>query len=507
MKRPFLVGLAVGRVKFGCLGAFVCGVIVTGCGLHLGRGVADKAGGQGRPITLRLALPDGPGNAPARAATYFARRVRDLSGGRMRVRILWQAAGASAPRWELRVVAMVRRRDVDLALVPARAWAESGVASVDALVAPFVINSDAVVRRVVAGPLTAPMLAGLRAAGVVGLAMVPGGLRHPFSFGRPMLTRSDYVGAAIRAPYSTIVYASLRALGARPVDVSGLEFAQAAARGRIAAAESGYELARTLPQLATATGNVTPFARIDVLASAAGVFSNLSARDRAVLRRAAVETTRYAIRTGRADQLLAKDYCAAGGGVASASEDEVRALATATAPITTSLERDPRTRRAIGLIRAWGSALGSAVEPVPTCRVAVSAGKTVRPHGSTDITALDGVYRIAWSERQMVQAGVSPSYAHDSYGIQTWTLRHGRYVWHTQNGQHPPDCRGPYTITGRSVSVDFDVPGGCQGVLHATWTLTDGLLRLRVQGGTADDRIYFGAKPWRRIADVPRASR
>lgn len=124
----------------------------------------------------------------------------------MRVRVLWQAGGASAPRWELRVVAMVRRRDVDLALVPARAWAESGVASVDALQAPFVITSDALARRVVAGPLTAQMLAGLRAAGVVGLAMVPGGLRHPFSFGRPMLTRSDYVGAVIRAPYSTIVW-------------------------------------------------------------------------------------------------------------------------------------------------------------------------------------------------------------------------------------------------------------------------------------------------------------
>lgn len=129
------------------------------------------------------------------------------------------------------------------------------------------------------------------------------------------------------------------------MDVSGLEFATAAARGRIAAAESGYELAWRLPQVATATGNVTPFARIDVLAAAAGVLSSLSARDRAVLRRAAVETTRYAIRTGRADGLLAKDYCAAGGSVAIASADEVRAVAAAIAPITTSLERDPRTRR------------------------------------------------------------------------------------------------------------------------------------------------------------------
>src|SRR3954468_7580487 len=130
----------------------ICGVLGAGCGLHRGAGAPDKAGGHGQPVTLRLPLPARPGNAPARAAVYFVDRVRELSGGSVRVRILWQAGGFQSPRWELRVAEMVRTGKAELALVPARAWAQSGAVGLDALVAPFVITSDAVARRVVDGP-------------------------------------------------------------------------------------------------------------------------------------------------------------------------------------------------------------------------------------------------------------------------------------------------------------------------------------------------------------------
>src|SRR4051812_29627354 len=164
--------------------------------------------------------------------------------------------------------------------------------------------------RVVAGPLTTKLLSGLGAAGTVGLGMVPGGLRHPFAFGRPLLRRSDYAGAGIRVPYSYTVYDGWRALGARPVDLAGSAVPKAAGAGRIVAAESGYEFAGGLTQRSTATGNVTPFARIDVLAAATGVFAKLDSDDRALLRRAATDMTRDAVRTAHADAQLAQDFCA-----------------------------------------------------------------------------------------------------------------------------------------------------------------------------------------------------
>lgn len=478
----------------------ICGLLGAGCSLHRGAGAADKAGGHGRPVTLRLALTDGPGNAPGRAAVYFADRVRELSGGRLRVRILWQAGGFQSPRWELHVAEMVRTRNAELALVPARAWSQSGAARLVALVAPFLITSDVVARRVVAGPLTAELLGGLRPAGAVGLGMVPAGLRHPFSFGRPLLMRSDFAGAAIRVPYSDIVYDGWRALGARPVDLPGSILAKAAAEGRVVAADSGYEFASGLTQTSTATGNLTPFARIDVLAAATGVFSGLGAHDRDVLHRAAADMTRNALATGSTDGRLARAFCAAGGRVVLAPADQVRTLVAATAPVTASLEHEPRTRRLIEQIRSWAAT--AKVEPVSSCGTAARAARPAPSRESAAIHALDGVYRLNWSEPEMVRAGISAGYASHTFGLETWTLKGGRYVYHTDDGLNPPDCRGPYTIRGHRLFVDFNVPG-CVGTLDATWTLKGDQLWLSVRNNTRDDVIWWGTKPWRKIADAP----
>ncbi len=477
------------------LALLLCGVAGAGCSLLSSGGAADKAGGHGRAVTLRLAYPDGPGNAPAHAADYFARRVLELSGGRMRVRILWQAGGYQSKRWELRVVQMVRSGRAELALVAARAWAQRGATRLDPLVAPFLLTSDALVRRVAAGPLTRELLSGLGPAGAVGLALIPGGLRHPFSFGQPLLRPADFAGTTIRAPYSDLVYATLRSLGARPVDVEGGRVDAAVSRHQVAAAESGYEFASGIPSPAVATGNVTPFARIDVLAAARGAFAALSPGDRALLRRAAADATRNALRTGRADAQLARQFCASRRGrVVLAAPHDVRALAAAAAPVTARLARDPRTRRAIAEIRSW--------PPRPRPPVACKAAPAAAPRparGAADLHALDGVYRIAWTEREELRAGISPGYAHNTFGVQTWTLRGGHWVLHTNNGLYPPDCRGPYTLRGHTLWADFNV-AGCNGTLDATWSLEGDELRLRLRHAVRDDEIWWGTKPFRRIA-------
>ena len=59
----------------------------------------------------------------------------------------------------------------DSASVGARVWDTMGVTSLRALVAPFLVDSLALERRVLESPLAAKMLAGLDRAGVVGLAL------------------------------------------------------------------------------------------------------------------------------------------------------------------------------------------------------------------------------------------------------------------------------------------------------------------------------------------------
>lgn len=471
----------------------LCALVGTGCSLR--SGAADKAGGGGRPVTLRLAFTDQSDVAPGRAAEYFARRVRELSGGRLRVKILWQAAGYRSPRWELQIVDMARTGHADLVMAPSRAWAQAGASRLNALTAPFLLTTDAVVRRVVDGPLTRELIGAM--PGAVGLAMVPGGLRHPFSFGQPLLRRADYVGASVRAPYSDIVYAAWRNLGSHPVDLPGEQLAKATAAHRVAVADSGYEFAPGLTQNTTATGNVTPFARIDVLAAATGTFAAMGARNQEILRRAAGDMTRNALRTARTDEQLAQAFCARGGRVLPAPATEVRTMMAAAAPVTQHLEQDPRTRQAIETIRSWSGPLEG--EPVTRCGKAIHALRPAPAREPSSIHVLDGVYRLTWSQPEMIRAGMTAEFAGHESGVQTLTLRGGRYVWHQENGKNPPDCSGPYRVRGHTFWIDMNVPT-CSGVYDMSWSLKGDELWLSNPDAPRNDAIWWGTKPWRRIA-------
>ena len=70
--------------------------------------------------------------------------------------------------------------------------------SFQALQAPFLITNYALLDRVVTSPLAARMLAGLGSRNLIGLALVPGLLRHPVGVGRPLVSVADYRGARVR---------------------------------------------------------------------------------------------------------------------------------------------------------------------------------------------------------------------------------------------------------------------------------------------------------------------
>jgi hypothetical protein len=311
-----------------------------------------------------------------------------------------------------------------------------------------------------------------------------------------LVTRADYAGTTIRAPYSKITYDGWRTLGARPVDLPVSELAKAADGGRETAAESGYEFARGFTQRSTATGNVTPFARIDVLAAATGAWAELDARDRDVVQRAAADMTRHALSTGRTDAQLARDFCAAGGRVIRAPENDVSTITASTAPVVDRLEREPRTRQLIDEIRSWQA---EPTEPAASCGNPTRAAPPAPARRSTSIHELDGVYRVNWPDTELLNAGVSADYTSKNSGVQTLTLRGGRYTWHQENGKHPPDCHGPYRIRGHTLWLDMNVET-CTGAYEATWSLKGDELWLSLQDAIADDAIWWGAKPWRRIA-------
>jgi len=177
--------------------------------------VGGKAGGDVAPVTLRLGTPGQQGVPASDDLEHFAAVVDRLSNGQIQVDIVWDAPGTEVNRFDQRVAEMVIDGQLDLALVPARAWDELGVTTLQALQAPFLIDSDALMNEVITSDFVDEMLLGLRAAGVEGLALLPETLRHPVGFERPFLSLADFAGAKIRAPFSNATFELLRALGRR----------------------------------------------------------------------------------------------------------------------------------------------------------------------------------------------------------------------------------------------------------------------------------------------------
>jgi TRAP-type C4-dicarboxylate transport system substrate-binding protein len=470
-----------------------------------GGGQADKAGGSAPPVTLRLGTPDEPARAASDDVERFAARVRQLSGSRIKIKIVWEAGGRDAPRRDQRVAELVRTGTLDAGLVPARAWDAEGVTSLQALQAPFLITSKALVERVVTSALAGEMLSGMQRAGVAGLALLPESLRHPFGFGHALTAPGDFAGATIQSPPSDASYRVLRALGARPVFLVDATLFRGVRAGTVAGAESSFQLAGPLPVASIATGNVTLFSMVNALVVNQRAFAALTDGQRRILRRAASDTLRYVLRTNPSETETAAEYCRNGGTVIATSGVKLAALERAAQPAYGALEQDPQTRRLIERIRRLKheTAAASRAEVAP-CRPGPTAiAEKVPPRSPVRpaVTIPDGIYRKNVTERELLATGIGKTDAFRNYGLQTLTLKDGHWRGETRSRANLEPCTGTYSHSGASVTF----VGGCAGappvfVFMATWRLADGNLYFTIEKpDNAAARVLFGGRPWRKI--------
>lgn len=462
-------------------------------------GSPDKAGGEATPITLRLATPDRAGFPGANLIAHFADDVRRRSHGTIRIVVTYNPTG-DVPQWDQHVAGLVRNGKFDLGQVPSRAWDVLGVHSMQALQAPFLLQTPAQVQRVAADPqLQSAMLAGLRPLGITGLALVPESLRHPFAFRGTLRSLHDFSGADIRAPRSDATWAILRALGARPLDLEGAAFRPGAANGTVTAAESDLaQAAATLPAPATATSNVTFFPRVDTIVVNTRIFARLSTTDRAILKQAATDTVAWAPHSNPSERAAAQAFCRDGGRVIVASPGDVATLVSATQSVTGALERDPRTRALITRIREVAGAPSTA--PAPTCQ---PVQRTAPPTASTSDqpTSLDGIYRNTITARDLVASGVDRATAiENAPDVHTIVLRRGRLHDTAKGGVPGPPCDGSYTVRGHTYTFAWDKTTRCSGDFTAHWSLRGSELRLTsITAQDAVDQTVWGSKPFRKI--------
>jgi TRAP-type C4-dicarboxylate transport system substrate-binding protein len=445
---------------------------------------ADKAGGIGNVVVLRLGNADTPDGGDRQALTYFARQAEERSGGTLRIDTTYAAAGRGLqrPDAEQEVARMVREGELDLGYVGADGWDELGVRSFAGLFAPLLIDDDALLNAVAKRGLAAEMLKGLRRLGVVGLALIPRSLGPPVGLERPFINPADFAGSRVAVTPSKATDTALRALGARPVHVSETATGKAVAGGRVDAELPPFDL---LPVADVVAANVSLLPKLDTLFVNSDSLHALSDDQRRALRRAATRTVAHVIATRPTAQAALEDFCSVGRGASAsgggravlASNSDMAALRRATRPVYTTLRRDPRTSDVLERI----GALKRSLPPAPSLRLPrgcstprpAPAGRgTPRPPSE-----LNGTYR--WQ----LKAGVT-----------TMTLRDGKW----QNGQGAEADRGTYTVTANRISFVWPA---VNSVLTFTYSADhDGTLHLTpLPSVERGDRHVWSSQPWRRI--------
>jgi TRAP-type C4-dicarboxylate transport system substrate-binding protein len=460
----------------------------------------SKAGGDEPPLVLQMGTNDFPGRPTSDQIEEFAARVADISEGRIQIEAEWEVGGRSTPDWDQVVARRVISGELDMGNIPSRAWDTEGVTSLRALNAPFLITTDGLLDQVVSGDLTDEMLSGLDGAGVVGLALLPEGLRHPFGFATPLLGPDDYDGVIIRSPTSATVEAIFNAFGATVTDD---EINPATQAGM----ESGYQFDPAGP----GTGNVVFFPKVNTVVINAGVFDRLTNDQQGVLEQAAEETLQWSIDTRVSDVEEAAAFCERGGSVVFADQASLTALETAVAPVYAELESDAQTKDLIAAIKQMKQGLQVAATAPVACGAAIPAGgdaEATGPEVSTDAGDFpQGSFRVENTEESLMAQGMDESDAFNYQGVWTLTFDEGALSIEDPVGV----CNGAYSVAQGRVSMQLGSDPSCgtvpnQVLFTAEWSADEDGLRFEelvsVAGGEQDQALLealFGGPVWVKV--------
>ena len=476
----------------------------AGCSVN-GDEDGDKAGGSEAPQVLRLASANDSEQPDAPFARYFADRVRALSGGSLRVRVVWDAAGTDTPGYELGIARLVHDGDFELGWMGARAWDRMDINSFQALQAPFLVTNHELLNRITTGPLAARMLGGLDGHGFVGLALVPEHLRYAFGATKALTSPDDFAGARVRVQQSRATDALMRALGATPAHISEDDVPEAVANGEIDGAEASLGTNSADEGESHLTLNLPLFPKTLTLFAGEGAYDRLDEGQREVIRKAAQQTAAHAARHAPSERALMREFCSHGPPVSAvpASPADVAALEGAAQPAYTQLERDPQTKALIAAFRAL-----KATTPAPPAATASASCAEAVPtaHGrEQDPSAINGTYHwrtTGTGARAAARVAGRPPLDEDVGILGKMTLRDGK--WLIGDGGDPEENSGTYKIIGRRLVFDW---GEVTLIFRFTRDQDETLRLTPVPPMNVGDAVVWAGGPWRRVGppirDIP----
>src|SRR4051812_41050909 len=165
------------------------------CAALVGCAPPDRAGGHAGAATHTLVFAQPNISTPPELVAW-AEEVQRLSDGSLTIDYHdgWREG---EPRYEQGVIDNIRRGNADLGWVGARVFDRVGYDAFQALLAPFLVDSFALESKVFAEGIPDQMAEGLGSIGLVGVGVLPGGLRRMLGRRTAFTTASSFRGSRI----------------------------------------------------------------------------------------------------------------------------------------------------------------------------------------------------------------------------------------------------------------------------------------------------------------------
>ena len=402
------------------------------------------------------------------------------------------------------VNAAVHDGTVPLALVTARDLDSLGVATLDALQAPLVVDSlDLEAALLQDAEVTGPMLEGIGTLGVEPVGILPGPLVRPFGITRPLLAPSDYVGATIAAPPGDIAARTLSLLGANAVE--------SPFNGASVEEDDG-----ALMQLASVTGNayhaagrsvtadVALWPRLLVVVANPEAFAALTDQQQAALRESVAASIPGIVSANEAMEAEADQIgCTGGLTLPTAGAGDLAAMRAAVQPLVDQIGATD-----------IGAALFARAEELRTSLPAPRAPicPTAPADWPTEVSSrLDGTYAGDTTAQDDLDQGVPANeIVPENWGHWVLVVKDGRYARTQENDAACTWEYGDWRMDDTLVRWTIEAGGGIapNNALAKSgedfifdWTDFDGTLKLTLAVADGPDDVAYN-----RISDIPDVS-